>query len=77
VSGGLTPQQAAALRAIVAAVLDAIGAAGPMGAPAGTLYAALMSQGCTKSQFDSLMGALERAGKVRRDGCTYHIRGAA
>ncbi len=69
----LTPQQRAAMRLIVDAVLDAIKAAGPTGAPGGVLYAALMQQGCSLSQFQSLMGGLERAGKVRRDGELYFI----
>ncbi len=67
----LNPSQARALQLVVKAVLDAVKEMGPQGAPAGPLYAALMSQGCTLNQFQSLMGALERAGKVRRDGDLY------
>lgn len=70
-----SPQQAAALRLIVSAVLDAIRAAGPTGAPGGVLYAACQAHGATLSQFESLMRALERAGKVERDGDCYHIVG--
>ena len=69
----MTPEQAAALQAVVAAILDAIRAAGPTGAPAGVLYAALMAQGCTLNQFESLMGALCRAGKVRQNGHLYTV----
>lgn len=69
----LTQAQAAALRAIVDAVVDAVRAAGPLGAPGGHLYAALMAQGCTLSQFESLMGALVRTGKVTRRGECYHV----
>ena len=43
----------------------------PDGAPAGPMYAALMSQGCTLSQFESLMGGLVRAGKLRKSGDLY------
>jgi len=68
----LNANQAKALQMIVAAVLEAIQAAGPTGAPGGVLYAALMAQGCSKSQFDSLMAALVSTGKVRRDGDVYH-----
>lgn len=68
-----TAAQAQALRAIVAAVVDAIAAAGPLGAPGGTLYAALMAHGCTLSQFESLMAALVRAGKVTRSGDLYRV----
>jgi hypothetical protein len=67
----LNPNQARALALVVEAVVEAVKAAGPNGAPGGTLYAALMSQGCTLSQFESLMGALVRLGKVRREGELY------
>lgn len=69
---GPTPEQATALRLIVSATVDAVKAAGPHGAPAGVIYAALMTQGCSKSQFDSLMGALVRTGKLTHD-CEAHL----
>jgi len=40
-----TPQQLAAIRAAGRAILDAVRAAGDLGAPAGIVYAALMP-GC-------------------------------
>jgi hypothetical protein len=48
-------------------------AAGSLGAPGGVIYAALMGQGCTLSQFESLMAGLVRAGKLRRDGDLYFV----
>lgn len=72
----LNPQQAAALRMIVSAVLETIQQAGPIGAPGGHLYAALMAQGCSLSQFESLMGALVRSGRVEKRGDCYHATGA-
>ena len=63
----LTASQASALRLIVGAVVDTVKESGPMGAPAGVLYAAMMHHGASYSQFESLMAALERAGKVRLD----------
>lgn len=69
----LTPQQAAAMKYIVSATLDAIRAAGPSGAPGGVMYAAMMTHGCTLQQFQSLMNALVKAGKVRREGELYFI----
>lgn len=69
----LTPQQAAALRAIVEAVTEAVAAAGSLGAPGGVIYAALMGHGCSLSQYESLMGAMVRAGKLRRSGHLYFI----
>jgi uncharacterized protein YbjT (DUF2867 family) len=69
----LTAQQNQALSQIVLAVTDAIRTAGECGVPGGTLYSALMAHGCSYSQFTSLMGALERIGKVRRKGHCYFI----
>jgi hypothetical protein len=71
----LNPAQIAALRQIAAAVVEAVREAGPMGAPGGHLYAALMAQGCTLSQFESLMGALVRTGKLTKRGQCYHVAG--
>lgn len=67
-----TQEQASALRAVLDGIVDACKAAGAMGAPGGVLYAALMAQGCTLSQFHSLMGALQRAGKLVKRGECYH-----
>lgn len=64
--------QAHALRVIVVTVLQAIAAGGAQGVPSGVLYAALMAQGCTLGQFESLMGALVHAGKVRKQGGAEH-----
>ena len=69
----MIPQQVTALKMIIAAVLDAVTAAGPTGAPGGVLYAAMMQQGCTLSQFESLMGELVRIGALSRDGECYHV----
>jgi hypothetical protein len=67
----LTPAQAEALRKVVTAVLDTIREAGPLGAPGGVIYAALMHVGCTLEQYEQLMGALVRSGRVRREGECY------
>jgi hypothetical protein len=69
----LTPEQIKALRAICDAVVDVVRAGGSLGAPGGVIYAALMGQGCTLSQFESLMSGLVRAGKLRRDGDLYFV----
>lgn len=71
----LSPLQAKALALVVGAVLEAVSAAGPTGAPGGVLYAAMMAQGCTLGQFESLMGALVRAGKLRKQGECYFPAG--
>ena len=64
----MNPEILKQLKEIMLATLDAIKAAGPNGAPAGILYAGLMSYGCNLTQFESLMSALERTGKIRREG---------
>ena len=71
----LTTTQREAVSALVNATLDGIKAAGDMGAPAGVLYAALSAHGCRLSQFESLIGALIRLGRVRRDGDLLFVVG--
>jgi hypothetical protein len=53
-------------------IIEAIKAGGPLGAPAGVLYAALMGAGCSLDQFNQIMSGLVRAGKVRKRGDCYH-----
>lgn len=69
----LSPTQAAALKAVVEAVTEAVKAAGSHGAPGGVIYSALMASGCSHSQYVSLMGAMVRAGKLRQSGHLYFI----
>ena len=69
----MTPQQIAAIRMLADAVVDAVKAAGSLGAPGGVIYAALMAHGCTLAQFESLMDALIRAGKLTRSGDLYRV----
>lgn len=66
-----TIEQLKALRGICDAVVSTVKESGPMGAPAGILYAALMAHGCSLSQFQSLMAGLVRAGKVTQHGDVY------
>jgi hypothetical protein len=68
----MTPQQAKAIRAACSAIVDAVKAAGPVGAPGGVIYAALMGQGCTLHQYEQLMSGLVRAGRLRREGDLYY-----
>ena len=55
------------------AIIEAVKAAGPVGAPGGVLYSALMSAGCNLAQFESIMSALVSAGKLRREGHLYFV----
>ena len=68
----ITPQQLSALRQICLAVIDAVREC-PAGAPAGALYAALVSQGCRESQFSSLMSGLCKNGYLRQEGLLYFV----
>lgn len=68
----LNREQLTALGAVLGAIRGTIAECGPMGAPGGVLYAALMGHGCTLSQFESIMGALVRSGRVRKVGECYH-----
>ncbi len=63
-----TPQQLAAIRAAGRAIVDAVRAAGDLGAPSGVVYAALMHAGCTLSQFHGLVGGLIRGGYLDQRG---------
>jgi hypothetical protein len=69
----MTAEQIKALRALADAVIEAVRAAGPLGAPRGTLYAALMQCGCTLSQFEQIMSGLCLAGKLVKRGQCYHV----
>lgn len=59
---------------IADAIIEAIRAAGPLGCPAGVLYAALMPHGCSLAQFESIMAGLIAAGKVAdKGGCYFAV----
>ncbi len=63
-------QQILAADMIVDAILEAIKAGGSQGAPAGVMYAALMGF-MSLEQFEDIMTALVRTGKVRKQGHLY------
>lgn len=67
----MTTEQAKALRAITAAVIEATKAAGTLGAPGGHLYAGMMAGGCSLSQFESIMSGLVRADMLTKSGECY------
>lgn len=69
----LTEKQRTALSQVIDAILDAVRAAGPLGAPGGLIYAPLMAEGCTFNQYTSIMAGLVRHGKLRQDGDLYFI----
>lgn len=72
-----TREQVDALRGVLDAILDAVTASGPTGAPGGVIYAALMGQGCSLSQYQSMMAGLVSLGLLRRDGDLYFANATA
>ena len=68
----MTREQAQALQRIAAVVIEACDAAGSLGAPSGVLYAGLMAQGCTLSQYQQITDGLVRAGMLTRAGHLLH-----
>jgi len=66
-----TPTQRHTIALIVNTVVTTIRETGDHGAPGGVIYSALIAQGCTKSQFDSLMAALVRKGQLRYEPETF------
>lgn len=59
--------------AIATAILETVKEAGPMGAPGGVLYLALMSVGISLSLFETIMSVLVKTGKVTKRGQCYFI----
>jgi len=66
-------QKTAVVKMVCDAVIESVASAGKIGAPVGSLYAALMVHGFTLSQFETLMDALVRIGKLRRSGHLYFV----
>lgn len=69
----MTNEQRNALKAVADAIIDAVRAAGPTGAPGGILYAALMAYGATLQQYEQIMAGLVRAGMLRKSGELYFV----
>lgn len=63
-----------ALKAICDAIVDGVATAGKFGTPGGTIYAMLMSAGCTLEQYEQIMGVLVAAGKLEKRGHLYFIK---
>jgi hypothetical protein len=68
----LSNSQLAAITAVADAIVDAVRVAGPLGAPGGVLYAALMDK-ISLNHFNQFMSALVGAGKLVKDGDCYRV----
>ena len=67
----MTVEQLRALKFIADSIIESVKVAGPLGAPGGHIYAALMGQGCTLHQYEQIMSGLVKAGKLRKSGECY------
>ncbi len=64
-----------ALRAVTAianAIVEAVKEVEPDGAPASSIYLALMEHGCSFAQFQQIMDALVETGKLRQECYLYY-----
>jgi hypothetical protein len=64
----MTKTQAAAVRMVVIAIYETVAATGNAGAPAGVVFAALQTQGCKLSQYQSLETSLLDLGLITKQG---------
>ena len=71
----MSQNQMKALRAIADGIIQACKAAGPLGAPGGHIYAALMSQGCTLEQYNGIMAGIVGTGMLEKRGECYVATG--
>ncbi len=59
-----TAQALAALKLACACILEAAQAAGPLGAPSGIVYAAMMEHGMTLDVYETILAGLVQAGRI-------------
>lgn len=69
----LNKVQLKALTIAMLAVLEAVQVAGSIGAPGGVIYSALMAQGASYNQYQSLMASMVNRNYVTLDGNNYLI----
>jgi hypothetical protein len=69
----MTTDQLKALKALGDAIIESVRLAGPLGAPGGHLYAALMAHGIDLDQFNQIMSGLCKAGMLQKRGECYHV----
>jgi hypothetical protein len=57
---------------VVRLIYVAIAESGPLGVPAGTVYAALMAHGCSLQQYEKIEATMVRSGLIRKSGNLLH-----
>lgn len=67
-------QQDTAIRMICDGIVEAVKAAGKLGAPGGVLYAAFIGAGLTLNQFETIMRVLVKTGRLERKGHLYFAK---
>lgn len=67
----MNPTQMRAVATVSLGVIEAVEAAGHIGAPGGVLYAAMQAQGATLQQYQAVMGTLTNPGYLVLDGDCY------
>lgn len=67
------PAELLAIHALCSAIVSAVDAGGVDGASGGILYTALMGQGCTLAQFESIAAGMVGAGLLCKVGEFYHL----
>lgn len=69
---GMSPTQLHALATASLGIIEAVEAAGDVGAPGGVLYAAMQAHGASLNQFQGLMRTLTNPGYLTLVGDCYH-----
>jgi hypothetical protein len=69
----MTTEQVNALRSVANAIIETVKLSGPLGAPGGHLYAALMASGCSLHQFEQIMAGLVSAKMLTKTGECYTV----
>lgn len=63
-----------ALRATALAIVDVVKDAGPMGAPGGLIYLALMNKGASYDTYEQIMAGICDAGLIEKRGECYFAK---
>lgn len=68
----MTPEQARAVVALAEVIEGTVNDSGPMGAPSGVIYAALMAHGVTLDVYQGIVGTLVRMGRIQQSGDVFY-----